>query len=41
MNENPLRPEVWLPQALSLSAAVVVYVVLTLIGYRKEKGGKR
>lgn len=29
MNENPLRPEVWLPQALSFSAAVVVYVVLT------------
>ena len=29
MNENPLRPERWLPLAISLSVAVVVYVVLT------------
>lgn len=29
MNENPFRVEKWLPLAISLSAAVVVYVVLT------------
>ena len=29
MNNNPLNPNRWLPQAISLSIAVFVYVVLT------------
>lgn len=32
MNNSPFNPNRWLPQAISLSIAVVVYVVLTNIG---------